>query len=172
MDVAQLQKQFSDYTTSLFNEVNQHKMSPPPPKKKKKNLGLAGDDDCSNGFFLFFIFVGGKKNKKQGILNDQFNQLVSLQDESNPEFVFEVVTLFFEDSERLLNELSKSLGQQNVDFKKVDTHVHQLKGSSSSIGAQRVQNACIVFRNFCDEKNIEGFLEKQILAAGGSVSYS
>lgn len=150
MDVAQLQKQFSDYTTSLFNE---------------------------------------------GILNDQFNQLVSLQDESNPEFVFEVVTLFFEDSERLLNELSKSLRQQDVDFKKIDTHVHQLKGSSSSIGAKRVQNACIVFRNFCDEKNIEGCLkclqqvrdeylvakgkletllklEKQILAAGGSVSYS
>uniref|UniRef100_A0A7C8ZZH3 Histidine-containing phosphotransfer protein n=1 Tax=Opuntia streptacantha TaxID=393608 RepID=A0A7C8ZZH3_OPUST len=150
MDVAQLQKQFSDYSASLF---------------------------------------------KEGILNDQFNQLVSLQDESNPEFVVEVVTLFFEDSERLLNELSKSLEQKNVDFKKVDTHVHQLKGSSSSIGAQRVQNACIVFRNFCDEKNIEGCLkclqhvrdeyhlakdkleallrlEKQIVAAGGSVSYS
>ncbi|GMG99674.1 hypothetical protein Nepgr_001514 [Nepenthes gracilis] len=128
----------------------------------------------------------------EGILNEQFNQLQSLQDESNPDFVVEVVSLFFEDSVRLLNELAKSLDQRNVDFKKVDAHVHQLKGSSSSIGAQRVQNACIAFRSCCEEKNVEGCLkclqqvtkeyylvknkleillklEQQILAAGGSI---
>ncbi|XP_074303255.1 histidine-containing phosphotransfer protein 1-like isoform X1 [Silene latifolia] len=128
----------------------------------------------------------------EGILNEQFTQLQSLQDESNPDFVGEVVNLFFEDSERLLNEMAKSLGQGNVDFKKLDAHVHQLKGSSSSIGAQRVQNSCISFRNCCDEKNVEGCvkclqqvrneyslvkskletmfkLEQQILAAGASI---
>ncbi|GMH10454.1 hypothetical protein Nepgr_012295 [Nepenthes gracilis] len=91
-------------------------------------------------------------------LFNEFNQIQSLQDESNPDFVVEVVSLFFEDSEKLLNELAKSLDQQDVDFKKVDAHVHQLKGSSSSIGAQRVQNACATFRHYCDEKNIEGCL--------------
>lgn len=95
----------------------------------------------------------------EGILNEQFTQLQSLQDESNPDFVVEIVTLFFEDSERLLNELAKSLEQENVDFKRVDAYVHQLKGSSSSIGAQKVQNACVPFRNQCDEKNIEGCLK-------------
>ncbi|XP_048499251.1 histidine-containing phosphotransfer protein 1 [Beta vulgaris subsp. vulgaris] len=128
----------------------------------------------------------------QGILNDQFTQLQLLQDESNPEFVLEVVNLFFEDSQRLLNELAKSLEQENVDFKKLDTYLHQLKGSSSSIGAQRVLNACIAFRSCCNEKNIEGCLnylqqvrneyilvkkklesllqlEQQIVAAGGSI---
>ncbi|KAG6494959.1 histidine-containing phosphotransfer protein 1-like [Zingiber officinale] len=128
----------------------------------------------------------------EGFLDNQFTQLQQLQDESSPEFVLEVVTLFFEDSEKLLDELSRTLDQQAVDFKKVDAHVHQLKGSSASIGAQRVKNVCVAFRNFCEEMNQEGCLrclrqvrneyflvknkletlfalEQQIVAAGGSV---
>ncbi|KAL5156036.1 Histone H2AX [Glycine soja] len=96
---------------------------------------------------------------EEGFLDDQFNQLQQLQDESNPEFVVEVVTLFFEDAERLLNELAKALGQESIDFKRVEAHVRQLKGSSSSIGAQRVQKVCIAFRNYCEEKNVEGCLK-------------
>ncbi|GMI65302.1 histidine-containing phosphotransmitter 1 [Hibiscus trionum] len=128
----------------------------------------------------------------EGFLDAQFTQLQELQDENNPDFVVEVVSLFFEDSERLLNELTTALEQQSVDFKRVDAHVHQLKGSSSSIGAQRVQKVCIAFRNYCEEKNVEGCLkclqqvkheyslvktklesmfqlEQQILSAGGSI---
>lgn len=129
---------------------------------------------------------------QEGFLDDQFNQLQLLQDESNPDFVVEVVTLFFEDAEKLLNQLEKEIGQENnVDFKRVDALVHQLKGSSSSIGAQRVQRVCIAFKNYCEEKNIEGCfkslqdikqeytlvktkfetlfkMEQQLFAAGGS----
>ncbi|KAF5463480.1 hypothetical protein F2P56_019389 [Juglans regia] len=128
----------------------------------------------------------------EGFLDEQFNQLQQLQDESNPDFVVEVVSLFFEDSERLLNELAKALEQKTIDFRKVDAHVHQFKGSSSSIGAHRVQKVCIAFRNYCEEQNVEGCLkclqqvkheyslvrnkletlfqlEKQIIAAGGSL---
>jgi histidine-containing phosphotransfer peotein len=39
-------------------------------------------------------------------LDGQFLQLQQLQDENNPEFVFEVVSLFFDDSERILKDLS------------------------------------------------------------------
>ncbi|CAL5347098.1 unnamed protein product [Camellia sinensis] len=147
MEVGQLQRQYVEYTTSLFRE---------------------------------------------GFLDSQFTQLQQLQDESNPDFVVEVVSLFFEDSERLLNDLNKALDQKGVDFKKVDGNVHQLKGSSSSIGANRVKNACVAFRNYCEEHNTEACfgclqqvkqeyvlvknkletlfgLEQKILAAGGSV---
>ncbi|KAF3685433.1 Histidine-containing phosphotransfer protein 1 [Capsicum annuum] len=92
---------------------------------------------------------------REGFLDAQFSQLQQLQDDSNPDFVVEVVSLFFEDSERLLNDLTMALDQPNVDFKQVDAHVHQLKGSSSSVGAQRVKNCCIPFRNCCEEQNTE-----------------
>ncbi|RVW27988.1 Histidine-containing phosphotransfer protein 1 [Vitis vinifera] len=62
------------------------------------------------------------------------------------------------DSEKLLNDLPIALDQQNVDFKRVDSHVHQLKGSSSSIGPQRVKNVCIAFRNYCEEQNTDACL--------------
>nr|CAD1820420.1 unnamed protein product [Ananas comosus var. bracteatus] len=94
----------------------------------------------------------------EGFMDAQFTELQHLQDENNPNFVSEVVSLFFEDSERLLNELSRTLDQQIVDFRKVDAHVHQLKGSSASIGAQRVKNVCLAFRSCCDENNLEGKL--------------
>ncbi|CDO98944.1 unnamed protein product [Coffea canephora] len=129
---------------------------------------------------------------REGFLDGQFSQLQQLQDESNPDFVVEVVSLFFEDSDKLLNDLTRALYQQNIDFKKVDAHVHQLKGSSSSIGAQRVKNACVAFRNFCEEQNVEACLrclhqvkqeyllvkskletlftlEQQIITAGGAI---
>ncbi|KAK1351791.1 Histidine-containing phosphotransfer protein [Heracleum sosnowskyi] len=128
----------------------------------------------------------------QGLLDGQFQQLQQLQDESNPDFVVEVVSLFFEDSEKLLHDLTIAIGQQTVDFKKVDAYVHQFKGSSSSIGAQRVRNACIAIRSFCEEQNVEACmrcllqlkqeyslvkdklqdlfrLEQQIVEAGGAV---
>ncbi|KAL1550212.1 peroxiredoxin type-2 [Salvia divinorum] len=129
---------------------------------------------------------------REGFLDEQYLQLQKLQDESNPDFVCEVVSLFFDDSEKLLNNLATALQQQVVDFKQVDAHVHQFKGSSSSIGAQRVKNMCVEFRNFCEEKNLdvclrclqqlkrEYFLvknkletlfrlERQIVEAGGTV---
>ncbi|XP_043711152.1 histidine-containing phosphotransfer protein 1-like isoform X2 [Telopea speciosissima] len=105
---------------------------------------------------------------REGFLDDQFTQLQQLQDESNPDFVFEVVSLFFEDSERLLNDLGRALTQQIVDFKKVDAHVHQLKGSSSRClrCLQQVKQEYFLVKN-----KLESLfrLEQQILAAGGSI---
>ncbi|KAG0498864.1 hypothetical protein HPP92_003164 [Vanilla planifolia] len=129
---------------------------------------------------------------REGFLDGQFTQLQQLQDENNPDFVVEVVTLFFDDSERLLNDLCNALNHQLVDFKKVDAFVHQLKGSSASIGAHRLTNVCIPFRGCCEQRNLEGCLrcfqqvkqeysllknklqglfglERQIVAGGGSL---
>ncbi|KAG6524844.1 histidine-containing phosphotransfer protein 2-like [Zingiber officinale] len=94
----------------------------------------------------------------EGLLDQQFQQLQMLQDASNPNFVAEVITLFCKDSEIILAELTKLLNQPVVDFQKVDAYVHQLKGSSSSVGANNVKLACIHFRQFYDENNKEGCL--------------
>ena len=52
---------------------------------------------------------GGDFSLLQGILDDQFSQLQMLQDESTPDFVEEVVTLYFDDSVKLLENLTESL---------------------------------------------------------------
>ncbi|XP_019106426.1 histidine-containing phosphotransfer protein 1 isoform X2 [Beta vulgaris subsp. vulgaris] len=89
-------------------------------------------------------------------LDDQFTQLQKLADESNPDFVYEVVTLFFQDSEKLIDNLTKALNLQVIDFNQVANHAHQFKGSSSSIGAHRVKNQCVKFRAYCEERNHDG----------------
>ncbi|KAM0844343.1 hypothetical protein ACQ4PT_057121 [Festuca glaucescens] len=94
-----------------------------------------------------------------GLLDDQFQQLQMLQDPSAPDFVAEVVTLFCEDGERIIGELAKLLDKPAVDFDKVDAFVHQLKGSSASVGAQRVKNTCIQFREYCQGKSRDGCLK-------------
>ncbi|XP_030465909.2 histidine-containing phosphotransfer protein 1-like [Syzygium oleosum] len=132
---------------------------------------------------------------REGVLDSQYLQLQELQDESNPGFVVEVLSLFLTDSEKLLHDLSTDLVQRNVDFQRVDAHVDRLEGRSRSIGTPRLKNACIAFRNLrnsCQEKNIPGYLkcleqmrqefflvkskletlfnlEQQVVAAGGSI---
>ncbi|KAF4357688.1 hypothetical protein CsatB_005607 [Cannabis sativa] len=130
--------------------------------------------------------------RQEGFLDDQFVQLKKLQDENSPDFVVEVVSLFFEDSQKLLTNMANAFEQKVVDFKQVDANVHQLKGSSASIGAMRLKNVCVNFRNYCEAQNVEGclrclqhvqqecsvlkskleklfMLEQQIVAAGGKI---
>ncbi|KAK1380180.1 Histidine-containing phosphotransfer protein [Heracleum sosnowskyi] len=128
----------------------------------------------------------------EGYLDDLFVQLQRLQDASNPEFVAEVISTYFKDSEKTLNNLNEIMYQQRIDFKKVDACVQKLKGSSSSIGAQRIVNACIALCTSYEEQNIVAYrrcaaqvtqeyaavkdklqnlfwLEQQIVIAGGAV---
>ncbi|XP_047044622.1 pseudo histidine-containing phosphotransfer protein 2 isoform X1 [Lolium rigidum] len=92
----------------------------------------------------------------QGYLDEQFNQLEELQDESSPNFVEEVVALFLKDSPRLLTNIEHTIGKYPQDFHRLDSLVHQLKGSGSSIGAVRMKNECSVFKAHCNDKNLEG----------------
>ncbi|XP_057861364.2 histidine-containing phosphotransfer protein 1-like [Cryptomeria japonica] len=95
----------------------------------------------------------------QGFLDEQYSQLEQLQDESSPHFVEEVISLFFDDSLKLLHNLETTLNKEPVDYRKVETCLHHLKGSSSSVGAQRIKNLCIPFRAFCQEKMRHGCLQ-------------
>ncbi|XP_042477942.1 histidine-containing phosphotransfer protein 2-like [Macadamia integrifolia] len=92
----------------------------------------------------------------EGILDLQFAQLQALQDASNPSFVTDVIKLFIQDAGKIIMELNGILSERVVNFPGMDSYVHQLKGSSSSIGAQLIKNACNDFRQACDANSREG----------------
>ncbi|KAL0354628.1 UNVERIFIED_CONTAM: Histidine-containing phosphotransfer protein 4 [Sesamum radiatum] len=92
----------------------------------------------------------------QGYLDEQFIQLEELQDDANPNFVEEVVTLYYCDSARLIHNIEQALEKNPLDFGKLDSYMHQFKGSSSSIGAKKVKIECTQFREYCRTGNAEG----------------
>lgn len=68
------------------------------------------------------------------------------QDASNPDFVAEVVELYFEDSAGKVEKLAAKLAAPAPDFNEVDQLVHQFKGSSASFGAQAIAALCVQAR--------------------------
>ncbi|KAE8735241.1 Histidine-containing phosphotransfer protein 4 [Hibiscus syriacus] len=92
----------------------------------------------------------------QGYLDEPFIQLEELQDDANPNFVQEIVTLFYTDSARLIQNIEHALSTRPTDFNKLDDYMHQFKGSSSSIGAKKVTDECTVFGEYCSAENAEG----------------
>ncbi|XP_071901128.1 histidine-containing phosphotransfer protein 4-like [Coffea arabica] len=93
---------------------------------------------------------------EQGYLDEQFTQLEELQDDANPNFVEEVVTLFYRDSARTIQNIEQALEKNPLDFAQLDSYMHQFKGSCSSIGAVKVKGESTQFRNYCKEGNAEG----------------
>ncbi|KAK0596000.1 hypothetical protein LWI29_011885 [Acer saccharum] len=71
----------------------------------------------------------------QGYLDEQFIQLEELQDDANPNFVEEVVTLYYRDSARLVTSIEQAL-----------------------IGAKKVKAESTQFREYCRAGNGEGCL--------------
>ncbi|PON42836.1 Histidine phosphotransferase [Parasponia andersonii] len=78
----------------------------------------------------------------QDILNSQFTQLQALRDQTNPDFVVKVVDLFCSDAQNIIKILIKHMSQEDTDFHQMDPYVHQLRGCTSSIGAQSMTMAC------------------------------
>jgi histidine-containing phosphotransfer protein len=91
--------------------------------------------------------------QQEGVLDEQFSQLMQLQDESNPDFVQEVVQLFFEDSVQKIERVGAILATPSPDYNELDQIVHQFKGSSASLGASRIAQLCIKFREACQQAN-------------------
>ncbi|GAV89688.1 Hpt domain-containing protein, partial [Cephalotus follicularis] len=92
----------------------------------------------------------------QGFLDEQFIQLEELGDDANPNFVEEVVSLYYRDSVRLIHNLEQALEKSPLDYNKLDEYMHQFKGSSSSIGAKKVKAECTQFKEFCMAEYREG----------------
>ncbi|KAL2237048.1 UNVERIFIED_CONTAM: histidine-containing phosphotransfer protein 5 [Sesamum indicum] len=69
----------------------------------------------------------------QGYLDDQFLQLEDLEDEANPNFVEEVVKLYYSDSARFIRNIELTL-----------------------IGAKKLKTECTQFQEYCKIGNFEG----------------
>ena len=92
----------------------------------------------------------------QGLVDDQFSQLLQLQDDSNPDFVQEIVELYFTDSASKLEKLEQRLSISHPDYAEVDQLVHQFKGSSASFGASSMAQLCAKLRDTCQAQDQAG----------------
>ncbi|CAB4288378.1 unnamed protein product [Prunus armeniaca] len=72
------------------------------------------------------------------ILDKQFMQMEQLEDVDNPNFAEEVMTLYIRDSTKLIATVEQALERTPYDVNKLDKSLHQLKGSSASVGANKV----------------------------------
>lgn len=100
---------------------------------------------------------------QEGLLDEQFMQLLQLQDETNPDFVTEVVDLYFEDTGSKVDKIGSRLAAPPVDFNEIDQLVHQFKGSSASFGARRMADMCVNMREACqagDTLACQGLLQQ------------
>ncbi|KAL8167713.1 hypothetical protein V2J09_009212 [Rumex salicifolius] len=102
-----------------------------------------------------YLNFGGSMYR-EGYLDDQFTVLQILADESQPGFVLEIISIFFNDSDRILQDLTQLLDKPVPDFNQVAELVHTLKGSSSSVGAKKVKNVCTTFKKYSEEQNLQG----------------
>ncbi|XBI74186.1 hypothetical protein VPH35_067777 [Triticum aestivum] len=87
-----------------------------------------------------------------GILDEYYQELQPPQDEG---FVPEVINMFLHQADMMLNDITSLLNLPVVDFEMVGELVHQLKEYSGSVGARKVNLACVHFQQFYEGKSKE-----------------
>ncbi|XP_043714807.1 histidine-containing phosphotransfer protein 1-like [Telopea speciosissima] len=92
----------------------------------------------------------------EGILDLQFHLLQALQDPRDPSFVTDMIKLFMDDAGKIIVELNRFLSAREVDFKEMEVYIFKLKGSSSSVGAKRIREACDELHQACGANDKEG----------------
>lgn len=103
-------------------------------------------------------------DEKNKLLNkSQFQELLELQTDEEPEFVAEIVEMYLTDTKEMLGELSELFSEDKVksaedgkpDYTTARAVLHKLKGSSSTFGADGVQQKCEELREHCINESLE-----------------
>ena len=103
-------------------------------------------------------------DEKNKLLNQaQFQELLELQNDDEPDFVEEIVEMFITDAKDMLNELRNLFDKEKAaknedgkpDFNAVRSVLHKLKGSSSTFGADGVQKKCEELREICITEDLD-----------------
>ncbi|KAJ4705171.1 putative Histidine-containing phosphotransfer protein [Melia azedarach] len=70
------------------------------------------------------------------------------------------MNLFYVDTDKVVEEMNGYLSQQNYEFgREFDFCIHQLYGSTATIGAQRLNVICEQLREAAEEKSRERVVE-------------
>ncbi|XP_048444620.1 histidine-containing phosphotransfer protein 1-like [Pyrus x bretschneideri] len=85
--------------------------------------------------------------QEQGILDDRFDQLKELDNET-PGLAVEVIAIFIRDADYGIEGLERKLFRSKtvLNYPKVTDLTHKLKGISASVGGCRVAAACSELR--------------------------
>ncbi|GMJ14326.1 HPT phosphotransmitter 4 [Hibiscus trionum] len=89
------------------------------------------------------------------ILDKQFYQLERLEKKGNPNFVEEVLTIYFRESTALLQTIEQAMETEPIEPVKIDRMLYKLKGSSASIGANKVRNKITKTRQLVEGGKLE-----------------
>ncbi|CAD7697532.1 unnamed protein product [Ostreobium quekettii] len=87
--------------------------------------------------------------EEQGCLDAQFQRILQLPDESNPNFVSEVVELFLANTEKHLTQIRAHLVKDQPDFEAVSNLLILMKGSNDTFGARALTGLCVRFQEAC-----------------------
>ena len=99
-------------------------------------------------------------DEKNKLLNQtQFQELLELQTDEEPDFMEEIVQMYVSDAEEMLSELVKIFEAAEPDYNKARAVLHKLKGSSSTFGADGVQQKCEELREHCIKEDIDACRE-------------
>lgn len=92
--------------------------------------------------------------EEQGSLDAQFKKILQLPDESNPNFVPEVVELFVKNTEKNLSQMQGYLQKENPEFEAISQLLILMKGSNETFGARALTDLCVQFQDECKKKGI------------------
>ncbi|KAJ8750005.1 hypothetical protein K2173_013920 [Erythroxylum novogranatense] len=95
----------------------------------------------------------------QGILDDHFEHILDLRQGESHQFLIDLINMFCSDAESCITQVNKYMNEHIIDYAKVITFVHQIRGSSSSIGGRRMALACRDLRYACDDMDHARCLE-------------
>ena len=78
----------------------------------------------------------------------QFNELLDLQTESEPDFMEDIVNMYCDDSQSMLDELRELVKTDGTagQLDKARATLHKLRGASSTLGAEGIQHTCEAMR--------------------------
>ncbi|XP_062148763.1 histidine-containing phosphotransfer protein 4-like [Alnus glutinosa] len=90
------------------------------------------------------------------ILNGQFTCLEELEGEDNPNFIETIVNMYLNESPKYIDTIEQTLEATPIDVANLERCLYKFKGSSSSIGANKVTIEITKMLNCCISGDIEG----------------